>query len=92
MNRLDPDVRPLPRAGLSRRSLLANLTLGLGAAALSPALSMRRAWAGVSDPSFLLNYLFYGRAPPPDPGPAPGACGDGPAGSPLSCIAFDACG
>lgn len=45
----------------------------------------------VSDPTFLLNYLFHGTTAPPDPGPAPGACGAGPPGASLSCEAYDVC-
>jgi hypothetical protein len=51
----------------------------------------------VSDAIFLLDYLFTGARPPPDPGPAPAACGLDPGArgagrSPsLGCETYDGC-
>jgi len=54
---------PLDRApsGLSRRSLLSGLTLGLGSAALAPRLSLRRALAaGAGSSNFLVVVNLFG--------------------------------
>ena len=49
------------RGGVSRRTLLSGLTLGLGAAVLAPRLSLRRALAGgASDPTFLVVINMFG--------------------------------
>ena len=47
------------RRGITRRSLLSNLSLGLGAAAVLPQLSLRRAFAA-TDPTFLVVVNLFG--------------------------------
>lgn len=51
-----------PRSGraLSRRSLLSGLSLGLGAAAIAPRLSLRRAFAAAADAPFLVIVNQFG--------------------------------
>ena len=39
----------------------------------------------VADPLFVLNYLFLGGDPPPDPGPSLDDCGPDPTADPLDC-------
>lgn len=58
---MNPAHARFVRGGLSRRSLLSGLTLGLGTAALAPRLSLRRALAaGAADPTFLVVVNLFG--------------------------------